>query len=135
MPILLLLLQPQKTPVFNGTLVKPGAHINGIGAYLPDMQELPAEILKRADKIYFDTNEGVLSEAGDILIPLKNNLIQKTDFTGELGELILGKTKGRESEQEITVFKAVGSAVLDVVIAKQIYQQALKANVGTSIEI
>lgn len=124
-----------KNPVFNGAFVKPGAHINGIGAYLPDMQELPAEIFQRADKIYFDTNEGVLSEAGDILIPLKNNLIQKTDFTGELGELILKKTKGRESDQEITVFKAVGSAVLDVVIAQQTYQQALAMNIGQTISI
>lgn len=124
-----------KTPVFNASFVKPGAHINGIGSYTHDMQELPEEILINANKIFFDTNEGVLSEAGDILIPLKSGKLQQKDLHGELGDVILGKTKGRESNLETTVFKAVGSAVFDVVLAKKIYDIAIKQNAGSYIKL
>lgn len=120
-------------PVFNGELVKAGTHINGIGSYTPLMQELPEYIIRHADKIIFDTKEGVLAEAGDILIPLHAGKISEANFTGDLGDVILGKIKGRQSDTEITVFKSVGSAVFDVVSAQKIYQQALNANVGLQI--
>lgn len=122
-------------PVFDGALVKMGAHINGIGSYMPHMQELPTSIMQRADKIIFDTKEGVLAEAGDIIIPLKTGEINQADFDGELGELILKKVTGRESEEEITLFKAVGSAVLDVVMAHHIYVNAIERKIGQVIEI
>jgi ornithine cyclodeaminase len=121
------------TPVFDGELVKEGAHINGIGAYTPEMQELPAAIVKRANKIYFDTNEGVLAEAGDILTPLKDGIISHSDFSGEIGQVILGQILARESENEITLFKGVGTAILDVVMAQKIYQNALANNIGSEI--
>lgn len=122
-------------PVFNGELVKQGVHVNGIGAYLPHMQELPASIIHKADKIIFDTNEGVLFEAGDIIIPMKSGVITREDFDGELGEVVSGKVKGRETDQEITVFKAVGTAVLDVVTAHYIYARALEMKVGQHIDM
>lgn len=123
-----------KKPVFDGLSVKKGTHINGIGAFTPEMQELPESIIKSADKIIFDTKQGVLAEAGDIITPMKSGLVSETDFDGELGEVILGQIKGRETEQEITLFKAVGSAVLDVVTAHTIYQKALAGSVGKYIE-
>lgn len=124
-----------KIPVFDAALVRKGAHINGIGAYTPYMQEIPELIVQRADTIIFDTMEGVLTEAGDILIPLNKGLVNKVDFEGELGELLLGKVKGRESVEDITLFKSVGSAVFDVVTAHQIYIQAKDQNVGKNIDI
>lgn len=119
-----------KTPVFDGALVKKGTHINGLGSFTRDMQEIPELIVQRADQIIFDTMEGVLAEAGDILIPLKKGLIKNSDFNGELGEVLLGKIKGRESEEDITFFKSVGSAVFDVVTAHQIYLRANAQLVG-----
>jgi len=122
-------------PVFDGSLVKKGTHVNGVGAYTPQMQELPEQIVQRADKIVFDTNDGVLAEAGDLLIPLEKGLVSKEDFTGELGQIILGHVQGRNSDEEITLFKTVGTAVLDVVTAQLIYQKALSTNVGQRIVI
>lgn len=122
-------------PVFDGTLVKKGAHVNGVGAYTPEMQELPESIVVNADKIFFDTTEGVLAEAGDLIIPLEKGLVSKNDFDGELGKVILGEVKGRETDEEITLFKTVGTAVLDVVTAHKIYQKALKHHVGQHVEI
>lgn len=119
-----------KKPVFDGRVVKIGAHINGIGSYMPAMQELDEYIISRANKVYVDTRHGVLSEAGDFLIPIRKGLYQPELITGELGELLIQKVPGRENTNEITLFKATGSAVLDVVVARHIYQKAVDANSG-----
>lgn len=119
-----------KQPVFNGRLVKQGAHINGVGSFMPHMQELDEYIVRRADKIYFDSEEGVLAEAGDFIIPLQKGAITRDRFTGEIGQVINGALKGRETPEEITLFKSVGMAVLDVVTAYHIYQKALKEDIG-----
>ncbi|WP_088549931.1 ornithine cyclodeaminase family protein [Paenibacillus aquistagni] len=124
-----------KRPVFNGNLVKKGTHINGVGAYTPQMQELPEIIVQRADKVVFDTTEGVLAEAGDVIIPMDKGIVSKQDFTGELGQVILGQAKGRENDEEITLFKTVGTAVLDVVTAQLIYEKAMQHGVGQQVEI
>lgn len=120
---------------FPGELVKDGAHINGVGAYTPEMHEIPSDLLARADKVIFDTTEGVLAEAGDIMTPLEEGLVDKSHFQGNLGDLILGKITGRENEEEITVFKTVGTAVLDVVTARQILMKAKEASVGKEIDL
>lgn len=124
-----------KTPVFDGIRIKPGAHVNAIGGYTPDMQEIPESLVLAANKIIVDTMEGVLAEAGDIIIPMQKGLISKEDIDGDIGQVILGQVKGRESENEITLFKAVGTAVLDVVAANAIYKKALAAKIGSYIDI
>lgn len=124
-----------RIPVFDGTLVKRGAHINGVGAYTPQMQELDENIIKNADKIYFDTKEGVLAEAGDFIIPMAKGVLSDKDFTGELGQIILNQIPGRENHHEITLFKTVGVAVLDVVTAYKIYKKAIENNVGQYIDL
>lgn len=117
-------------PVFNGRLVKEGAHINGIGSFLPHMQELDEYLVQRSDKIFFDSQDAVLAESGDMIIPLKNGTVKQAKFTGDIGKVIAGTLKGRETKEEITLFKSVGMAVLDVVTANAIYQKALKQGIG-----
>ena len=116
---------------FDGRLVKAGTHVNGIGAYTLEMCELPVELLQKADRIFFDTNDGVLAEAGDIIQPLKSNQISQNKFDGELGKLINGQAAGRTAANQITVFKTVGTAAVDVVVADRIVKAAKKAGVGT----
>ena len=118
-------------PVIRG---KKGDHINGVGTYNPDMQEIDPYVLINGDKIYVDTRDGVLNESGDFIIPIKENQFSESDVTGELGELILGKIKGRENDDEITIFKTVGSGVLDVVTAKRIYDKAVEKGIGEIID-
>ena len=117
------LVTTSKRPVIDGSLVKPGTHINSVGSYTPDMQETPVEVLKKASKIYFDTYEGVIKESGDVITPIKNGEFSEDKITGELGEYLLGKKPGRENDSEITWFKTTGSAVLDVVAAEKIYRK------------
>lgn len=111
-----------KTPVFNGDLVKAGAHINGIGSYTPSMQEVPESLVKKAS-IFTDSLSACISEAGDLIIPLNKDASVKNNIKGEIGEVLLSKIKGRENDNEITFFKSVGSAVLDLVAAHFIYEK------------
>lgn len=123
---------PSSRPVFDGTKVKKGATVSCVGSYQPHMQEMDPAILTRASKIYFDSVDAVLSEAGDILIPLEDGTITKDDFTGELGDVLLGKVTARENDEEIIVFKTVGIGTQDLVTAKKIYDKALAQGVGTN---
>lgn len=123
-----------KTPVFDGRKVKKGCHINGVGSYTPEMHEIDEYSVTHADKVYVDTRDGVLNESGDLIIPIKNGTFKPEDVTGELGEVISGKVPGRTSDDEITIFKTTGSAVLDIVTARRIYESALEKGIGTFIE-
>lgn len=124
-----------KKPVFDGNKVKKGVHVNSVGSYTPDMQETPPELLVRAGKIFTDTKEGVIEESGDVIIPMKEGKISKEKVAHELGDLLLGREVGRESKAEITWFKTVGFAGLDLVAGEKIYQLAKDKGIGTKIEM
>ncbi|GFI44574.1 delta(1)-pyrroline-2-carboxylate reductase [Lachnospiraceae bacterium] len=121
---------PAEKPVFDGEKIKKGATVSCIGSYQHHMQEMSPTLLTRASKIYFDSQEAVLSEAGDILIPLEEGIITKEDFTGDLGNVLKGEVTGRTKEDEIIVFKSVGVAAQDLVAAREIYERAVKAGIG-----
>lgn len=129
---LLITVTPSSKPVFDATKVKAGATISCVGAYQHHMQEMDPAILPRASKIYFDSKEAVLSESGDILIPLEQGIITEEDFKGDLGDVINGKVIGRENDEEIIVFETVGVATQDLMAAKTIYDKAVEAGVGTN---
>lgn len=124
-----------KKPVFDATKAKKGVHVNSVGSYTPDMQETPPELLIRADKIFTDTKEGVIEEAGDVIIPISEGKITKEKVAHELGDLLLGREVGRESKEDITWFKTVGFAGLDLVAGEKIYQLAKEKGIGTKIEM
>ena len=127
---LIVTVTPSTKPVFDGNKVKKGATLSCVGAYQHHMQEMDPAILPRASKIYFDSEEAVLSESGDILIPLEEGIITKEDFTGDIGQVIRGELKGRENDEEIIVFETVGVAAQDLVTAKAIYDKAVESGVG-----
>ena len=124
-----------KKPVFDANKVKKNAHINGVGSYTPDMQEIPEDILVKANKIYVDTRDGAINESGDLITPIKKGLIKKEKINGELGEVINGQIKGRENDDEMTFFKTTGSAVLDLVAAQKIYEMAKTKGVGQIVDL
>lgn len=113
------------TPVFDGARVKKGAVVSCVGNYQPDRHEIDPVLIARADKIFCDSREAVLQEAGDVLIPIRQGLIAEADVGGGLGAVINGNIPGRESEDEIIVFKTVGIAAQDLLTSAMIYQ-ALK---------
>ena len=122
------------TPIFDGTKVKPGTHINGIGSHTPNARELDSEIIKRS-KFVGDSYEACFKESGDIIIPLNEGVITKSNFYAELGEIVTGKKSSRINNKEITIFKSNGLAIQDVAAAKLVYDKALEAGIGANIEI
>lgn len=110
-------------PVFDGKLVKKGATVSCIGTYEPDKHEIDCALVMRADKIFCDSKDAVLSESGDILIPIRQGLITENDICGNLGGVINGNLCGRESEDEIIIFESVGIAAQDLTTSAMIYNK------------
>lgn len=122
------------TPVFDGNNVDPGTHINGIGAYTPEMQEIDAALVQRA-KIVVGSREAALKEAGDLVIPIQQGLISASNIYAELGEIVNGDKVGRTSDNEITFYKSVGNAAQDVATAELVVRAAEMQGLGRVIEI
>lgn len=121
-------------PVFEDVHLKPGVHINGIGSYTPDMQEIPEETVVRA-KVVVDSIPAALEEAGDLIRPLRKGLISQEHLQVELGQLASGLKKIERSEKDITFFKSVGLAIQDVAVAKRALQRAGDMHLGRDLEL
>jgi alanine dehydrogenase len=124
---------PAREPVVKKEWIKPGTHINAIGADAEGKQELDPEILKIA-KIVVDNFEQA-SHSGEINVPLAKGLIKKEDIFGELGEIVAGKKPGREKEDEITIFDSTGLAIQDLYTATLVYKEAKRKKIGKEIKI
>jgi len=122
------------TPVFNGEKVREGTHINCVGSHTPDTRELDTVIIKRS-KVIADSYEACLNEAGDIMLPIREGAIKKSHLYAELGEVIIGRKPPRANDREITLFKSNGLAIQDAATAKLVYDKAVKAKIGTQIEL
>jgi alanine dehydrogenase len=121
-------------PVFDDADVRPGTHINAVGAYTPQMQEVPVETVLRA-RVVIDQREASLAEAGDLLIPLQRGLMTQAHIYAELGEIAAGRKPGRATPEEITLFKSVGVAVQDVAAASAVLEAARRLNLGTEVAL
>lgn len=121
-------------PVFNDSDLKPGVHINGVGSYTPEMQEIPAPTVVRS-KVIVDSSQAALAEAGDLIIPIGGGFISDKHIHGEIGELAAGKISGRESEEDTTFFKSVGLAVQDVSVAELVLRRANELGLGHDLDI
>ncbi|MEM3386430.1 MAG: ornithine cyclodeaminase family protein [Nitrososphaerales archaeon] len=118
-------------PVIFGEWLDKGVHINSIGT-LPDRRELDLSIIKKANVIVVDKKESVFNEAGDIINALKQGVIASSGVL-ELEEVVSGRKQGRKNEEDITLFKCVGFALLDLVTAVKAYEYALQKGVGLQI--
>jgi alanine dehydrogenase len=122
------------TPVFNGGDLMPGVHVNAIGSFRPDMQEVDELTVQRA-KVIVDKREAALSEAGDLMIPIQKGVINEQHIYAELGEIIIGTKLGRENDNDITLFKSVGNAAQDIAIAQAILQSAETNHLGKLVSL
>ncbi len=121
-------------PVFEDSHLKPGVHINGVGSYTPQMQEIPEKTIVRA-KVVVDSLTASLEEAGDLIIPIEKGLIDKTHIRGELGQVAWGSLSQRETDEDITFFKSVGLAIQDVAVAELALREAASLGLGTDIDL
>jgi ornithine cyclodeaminase/alanine dehydrogenase-like protein (mu-crystallin family) len=120
-------------PVVRRDWVAAGAHLNAVGACVPSAREMDSPTVA-ASKLFVDKRESILQESGDYLFPLKEGLIGAEHIRAEIGEVLSGAKPGRESDEEITLYKSLGLAVEDLAAAEYVYRKAQEQNLGMSIE-
>ncbi len=108
-----------RIPVFENDAVPDGLHINAIGSFHAADREIPGATVARAG-IFVDDHEVALEEAGDLIIPIREGLIDADHILSDLGGLLLGRAQGRSSKDEVTFFKSVGLAVQDAAAAQAV---------------
>jgi ornithine cyclodeaminase len=122
------------TPVFDGSWLAAGTHINALGSFKPEMQEVGEGVIRRA-RVFVDSRSACMEEAGDIIIPLRKGLITESAILAEIGEVIQGMKPGRRDAREITYFKSVGNAVQDIAIAQAVLGKASEMGVGLEVDL
>jgi ornithine cyclodeaminase/alanine dehydrogenase-like protein (mu-crystallin family) len=120
--------------VFSNAAVRPGTHINAVGAFTPEMQEIPVETCGRA-VIAVDNHDAVMAEAGDLLKAIEVGAISEDDLRLELGHLVEDPSRGRADNEQVTLFKSVGNSVQDVIVAKFAIDAASDQGMGQRIEL
>jgi ornithine cyclodeaminase len=111
------------TPLLAGRWLRPGTFVDLVGSFSPSKRESDDEVIRRS-RIFVDTFEGALAEAGDILDPLCRGVIDKKQIEGELCDLVSGRVVGRSSDDEIILFKSVGTAIEDLAASRMVITAA-----------
>lgn len=124
---------PSRSPVVKASWIRPGTHINAIGADAPGKQELESDLVLKA-RVYVDRGEQAF-HSGEVNVPLSQGTLRQEQVAGELGEVIAGKKGGRLTKEEITLFDSTGLAIQDVAVAGWVYQRALEKKVGTMLTL
>lgn len=122
-------------PVIRGEWVKPGAHINLVGAHTPTTREADTALIARS-RVYVDSIDAAFLEAGDILIPLAEGAIDRSRVVGEIGALLNRDIEGRRSAAEVTVYKSVGLIAQDLLAAHTVMRGAtVRANLPAADDV
>lgn len=117
--------------VFDADYVKAGAHIIGVGSYLPEMREIPLGAMEKAALIYVDDYEGVKAEAGEFIDAVQRGKWSFDRLSGTLAELHVNPVE--RGLEDITIFKSVGAAHFDLAVAKGVFEKAKELNLGEEI--
>jgi len=115
-----------REPVVRGARVRPGTHVDLVGAFTPEMRECDDALLALAS-VFVDTRAGAFREAGDLLHAIDGGAIGREHVRAELAELCAGRHAGRRTTDEITVFKSVGTALEDLCAARLVYARAVSS--------
>jgi ornithine cyclodeaminase len=109
-------------PLVKGEKLKPGTHVDLVGAFTPAMRESDETAIVRS-QVYVDTRFGATREAGDVVQAIAEGALRAEDIRGDLFELARGWAPGRSSDEEITLFKSVGAAIEDLAAATAVYRK------------
>lgn len=118
-----------KEPIIKREWIAPGTHINAVGSSIKSTRELDSETV-RAASLFVDRRESTVNESGDYLM----SGVGPDHIKAELGEILIGKAKGRTSKGEITLFKSLGLAVEDLASAQFLFDKAKRGGTGTWVE-
>ncbi|MCD4807254.1 MAG: alanine dehydrogenase [Methanococcoides sp.] len=130
---ILVTVTPVRKPLVRSEWIKPGTHINAIGADAAGKEELDPMLLTRAKVIVDDIVQA--SHSGEVNVPLSDGVITSDDIWAEIGEVVAGIKVGRENESEITVFDSTGLAIQDIATATLVYDVAKERGLGRSLSM
>jgi ornithine cyclodeaminase/alanine dehydrogenase-like protein (mu-crystallin family) len=122
-----------REPVLNGHWLAEGTHINAVGSNFLGKAEMDAVAVRRCETIVVDSKDQARLEAGDFVQPLEDGSIHWADVH-ELGQVIVGRYAGRKHPQDVTLFKSLGIGIEDVAVAARVYEKAVAAGVGRTLE-
>jgi ornithine cyclodeaminase/alanine dehydrogenase-like protein (mu-crystallin family) len=123
-----------RDPIVRREWIAAGTHINAVGSSVATSRELDG-VTVAACSLYVDRRESTINESGEYRTALAEGAITQEHIVGEIGEVLIGKARGRESEDEITLFKSLGLAVEDLASAAWLYEQASSLGVGNWVEL
>jgi len=124
---------PAKTPIIKKEWVKPGTHFSCIGADMADKEEIDPALFANA-RVFADDIPQCIN-VGELEIPIATGIIKKEDIAGEIGEIIIRKTTGRQNDEQITIFDATGTALLDLLTANLALKSAKVEGLGSVINL
>ncbi|MDD1753108.1 MAG: alanine dehydrogenase [Methanotrichaceae archaeon] len=119
---------PSRSPVIKEAWIKPGTHVNAIGADAKGKQELESSLTKNAKVVVDDITQAVHS--GEVNVPISEGILRPEEIYAQIGDLVVGKKRGRESNEEITIFDSTGLAIQDISAGWMVYERALEMNIG-----
>lgn len=118
-------LTPAKEAYLTKAMVRPGTHVNAVGTFSPVTREAASDLVAAA-RLYSDHTPACRKESGEYLAPLQEGLIGEDHILGSIGELLLGRAPGRQTDSDITLFDALGLAVEDIAAARLVYEEAVR---------
>lgn len=124
---------PVRRPIVNSDWIKPGAHINAIGADAEGKQELDSSLLVNGVVVIDDWAQA--SHSGEINVPLRKKLISKRSIHATLGDIVAGQASTKPNSDEISIFDSTGLAIQDAAVAHLIYRKAVQSNVGRLVRL
>lgn len=119
-----------KQYVLSGEWLQPGVHVNSVGTAKPDLREIDPETFRRSDIVAVDTRHGVFNEAGDAIAAAE---VCRPEDAFELCDIVTGKGPRRANDEQITLFKSVGTGIQDIALAADIYERAKMLGLGTAL--
>lgn len=122
------------SPVIDHGWMSDGAHLNAVGAHTPDAHEMDVATVRQAGRIFVESRRSALAEAGDVIVPIKAGALADENVV-EIGAVLRGKSPGRTSNDQITIFKSVGNAAQDIAAAGDIVRRAREMGIGTDVKL
>jgi alanine dehydrogenase len=124
---------PSRSPVIKEAWVRPGIHINAIGADAGGKQELESGLTKKAKVVVDDLAQAVHS--GEVNVPISEGVLKPEEIHAQLGEVLIGRKMGRTMDNEITIFDSTGLAIQDVATGAVVYRKALEVGEGLNLNL
>lgn len=121
-------------PLIFRSEVAAGAHVNLVGSHLPDAREACTDLIAAA-RVFVDSRSAALREAGDLVIPMREGRIDERHLCGELGDVLAGRSSGRRTTDDLTVYKSLGNAVQDLYAGRALLAAAEAAGRGALVAL